>query len=370
MTMTNETAKSVKLRVYIPILKTQPDGTITAGFGVRTLLDVDCNNESALDGVLRSLNELKWSIWIKWMIRWLIIQFEAQRSGDVVKIFTSYHAPFFASGHLVVIHDIIPFRFPLRYPAQTFYVRNFLGTVLSSSDGVVVISQTVKDGLVALFPLIRNKVTVIPSFSTRASVSITANGLSPVVRERTKFLMVGLTRRHKNLDWGVASVEAAASAVSGISLDAVGVWKEFWPDVIALVESPGWKSRVCLHGYLDDTELDRMYRRSTALLYLSCDEGMGLPPLEAMARDCPVICSDIPIFREVCGEAAFYVPLGDVVALSSLLKMLACGELESQVQRKSILGRERVAHYGSDRLRASWRVLISRYSQWRSSEVI
>lgn len=35
-------------------------------------------------------------------------------------------------------------------------------------------------------------------------------------------------------------------------------------------------------------------------------EGFGLPVLEAFAANCPVICSDIPVFHEVGGEAALY----------------------------------------------------------------
>jgi glycosyltransferase involved in cell wall biosynthesis len=35
-------------------------------------------------------------------------------------------------------------------------------------------------------------------------------------------------------------------------------------------------------------------------------EGFGLPPLEAMAAGAPVVCSDIPVLREVCGDAALY----------------------------------------------------------------
>ena len=73
---------------------------------------------------------------------------------------------------------------------------------------------------------------------------------------------------------------------------------------------------------------------------------MGLPPLEALARGCPVVCSDIPIFREVCGEAAFFVPLHDIDALASLIVKLASGELDGEIQRRVELSKERIAAYG------------------------
>ena len=49
-------------------------------------------------------------------------------------------------------------------------------------------------------------------------------------------------------------------------------------------------------------------------------EGFGLPPLEALARGCPVICSDIPVFREILGNTPHYFNPLDVEALQQLLK--------------------------------------------------
>ncbi len=59
-------------------------------------------------------------------------------------------------------------------------------------------------------------------------------------------------------------------------------------------------------GRVSDEELVRLYSQARCFIFPSLYEGFGLPPLEAMACGCPVLASDIPVLREVCGDAAVY----------------------------------------------------------------
>lgn len=361
---------SSDILVLVPMLSSTPDGTITAGLGVRRLLAANSPRMAMWDRWFLWVNDCITWRWPRWAVRWLVLHLAVLMDRDRPKIFTSHHSPFFSSGHLVVIHDVIPFRQPKRYPAQTLYTRHFLGTVMGAADCVVTISNTVRDALLELFPEVRGKLCVIPSYSAKLETIKVPEQQINIIRDSRRFLMVGMTRRHKNLDWGAAGVELAANSVAGLVLDAVGVWEDFWPEVYEAAATLGRRSRLNLHGYVDDTTLDALYRRAGALFYLSSDEGMGLPPLEALARGCPVVCSDIPIFREVCGHAAFYVPLGDTVALARIIVRLARGELDLEIEKKLGMGRERVAAYGAAPLNAKWNALIADYTRCRAQFVI
>lgn len=56
-----------------------------------------------------------------------------------------------------------------------------------------------------------------------------------------------------------------------------------------------------------DTDLDYLYENATGLIFASMIEGFGLPIVEAMQRGLPVLCSDIPVFREIAdGKAHFF----------------------------------------------------------------
>jgi len=63
---------------------------------------------------------------------------------------------------------------------------------------------------------------------------------------------------------------------------------------------------VNLAGFVPDEDLAVLYRQAEAFVFPTLSEGFGLPGLEAMEAGCPVICSNIPVLREVYGEAAVY----------------------------------------------------------------
>ena len=73
-------------------------------------------------------------------------------------------------------------------------------------------------------------------------------------------------------------------------------------------------------GYLSDVDLQRVVAGASALVLPSRDEGFGLPILEAMACDVPVVCTDVPSLREVSGGLARLVQYGDVDGLAEALR--------------------------------------------------
>lgn len=78
-------------------------------------------------------------------------------------------------------------------------------------------------------------------------------------------------------------------------------------------------SRAHHAGYVSDVDLRSVLAGATALVLPSRDEGFGLPVLEAMACDVPVVCTDVPALREVAGGHAELVPYGDIDALIAAL---------------------------------------------------
>lgn len=73
----------------------------------------------------------------------------------------------------------------------------------------------------------------------------------------------------------------------------------------------GLTERVRHFGRVADEELAHLYRNAAAFVFPSKAEGFGLPLLEAQSQKCPVVCSDISIFREIAGAAAAYFNPGD-----------------------------------------------------------
>lgn len=82
----------------------------------------------------------------------------------------------------------------------------------------------------------------------------------------------------------------------------------------AVAESPA-RARVERKRRVREAELPLLYRGADLLLFVSLSEGYGLPPVEAMACDTPVVTSCVTSLPEVCGDAALYVEPTDTEAI-------------------------------------------------------
>lgn len=88
----------------------------------------------------------------------------------------------------------------------------------------------------------------------------------------------------------------------------LGWGQESTERALARARAEGWLRWL---GYAPDPTLRALYQRAAAVICPSVYEGFGLPLVEAMAAGAPLVCSDIPVFREVAADAALFVPPAD-----------------------------------------------------------
>ena len=97
----------------------------------------------------------------------------------------------------------------------------------------------------------------------------------------------------------------------------------------------------------DDTLLVSLYRQALAFAYPSLHEGFGIPPLEAMSLDCPVLCSDASSIPEVVGDAACLFDPTDVGAICNALDLvIGSSDLRAQLIQR---GRKRASQFTWER---------------------
>ncbi|MCI0752671.1 glycosyltransferase family 4 protein [Teichococcus vastitatis] len=127
-----------------------------------------------------------------------------------------------------------------------------------------------------------------------------------------------------------------------LALDAFEqLWAQGIDASLCLIGKLGWKVEALaarirshpehgkrLHWLNDARDADVVfaYNHAEAVLCTSLAEGFGLPIAEAARMERPVICSDIPVFREVGGAGAVYFPVGDAAALAGTLRRWLDGE--------------------------------------------
>lgn len=89
-------------------------------------------------------------------------------------------------------------------------------------------------------------------------------------------------------------------------VDLVVVGRAWDREEISEIQSKKLESQVHILSGVDDHQLRLLYNTAATFVYPSCDEGFGIPLLEAMACGCPIVASHIPIFHEVAQDYPVY----------------------------------------------------------------
>ncbi|MFL6671682.1 MAG: glycosyltransferase [Massilia sp.] len=219
-----------------------------------------------------------------------------------------------------VVFDLLPMLRPEVFPFGTEqYFGDFLRTVHVVSDGVLCISRAVADELVGWIErqgLKRRAPLAIGHFHLGADIDASApsTGLPPdadhvlaALRARPSFLMVGTVEPRKGHTQAVAAFELLWER--GVDVNLVIVGKQGWMvEKLAehMASHPEKSRRLFWLAGISDEMLLKLYAGSAALLSPSEGEGFGLPLIEAAQHDIPIIARDLPVFREVAGDHAWY----------------------------------------------------------------
>lgn len=230
-----------------------------------------------------------------------------------------------------VIHDILPLQFPEYFEEKTaaeFY--GYLSDILADYDGILTVSKAVSDDIIAYLQShvdLRSdhsvKLGYFHNGADRAAVSKITSTIEESISAFFKddvFLMVGTIEPRK----GHALVLNAFDTL----------WKEGFQGKLCIIGHIGWDMQkfvdllrkhkaygnklIFLEGASDNV-LQYAYQHSCALIQASAGEGFGLPLIEAGNYGLPVICSDIPVFREVAGEYAIYFDRSNPESLPKIL---------------------------------------------------
>jgi glycosyltransferase involved in cell wall biosynthesis len=114
----------------------------------------------------------------------------------------------------------------------------------------------------------------------------------------------------------------------GVEARLVIVGRRGWLEEAVVAEILGHPERGGRLFWFDDVgdgELSYLYDHSRALILPSYAEGFGLPIVEAALRGRAVICSDIPVFREVGRDGALYFRVNDPMALAAAIEDFLSG---------------------------------------------
>jgi len=159
--------------------------------------------------------------------------------------------------------------------------------------------------------------------------------------ERPYLLYVGGRNSHKNFNAALMSLNLKAAKEINLGLRVVG-GGPFTKSEFESINKLNLLNNVKYVGQVENSKLNQLYNEAFAFIYPSFYEGFGIPPLEAMAAGCPVICSNASSIPEVAGTAGLYFSPNEPESVENYLVLLQ----ESTYRKKIIdMGLSRSAQF-------------------------
>ncbi len=220
---------------------------------------------------------------------------------------------------VLTVHDLIYYRHPMP-PRQFNFALRVLWRLyhlswwpqrwlLNGSDAVVAVSHTTAD-LIAEHHLTRKPVFVVSNAADTQPTQLRSD------ETRTKSIVyMGSFMPYKNVETLIASLDELPEY-------ELHLLSRIHQKDRARLEALASGRSVIFHNGVGDDEYAQLLSDSTALVTASLDEGFGIPVIEAMSLGTPVVCSDIPIFREIGGQAAMFVEAKDAHGFAQAIRQL------------------------------------------------
>lgn len=246
--------------------------------------------------------------------------------------FLHWNVPLLYNNHFVVtIHDLIMFHFPrpeattlgpVKYFVKDVAHRTVVKHAVKKSRHILAMSEFTKQDVCNVFGVDREKITVtyqapfcMPEADLRAN-----NILQKFKIEKPFVLYVGSAYPHKNLKGLLKAWKMFIDKYgNNYQLVLVGGDSYFYDLLKKSDEARGLREIPVFTGFLDDNELSQLYQKAKLYIFPSFYEGFGLPPLEAMTHNVPVVSSNRSCLPEVLGEAALYFDPENIEQISETI---------------------------------------------------
>ena len=239
----------------------------------------------------------------------------------------------------VTIHDAFHLAFydTLNF-MQKMYAKIIFNQALSRSDIIFSVSEFSRSEILKYTKTDKN-IFIVPNaiderrFNNRYDSAV----LEAVAREyklpENFILFVGNVKPHKNLKNLLFALKKTE-----LNLVIVGKRDGFITsdsDILEIIEKNNLTERIFFTGYVKDTDIAAIYNLAKLFVFPSLYEGFGIPPLEAQACGCSVVCSNVASMPEVCGDSVIYFDPCNVEEMRDKIQMVLNDEiLQNELRTK------------------------------------
>lgn len=238
---------------------------------------------------------------------------------------------------VLTVYDMIHERFPESFSKKSTDAQDKVAAV-QRADHVICISEHTRQDLISLCGVARAKTSVIHLGFALGKAS---THVEPPVRG-SFLLYVGGRSGYKNFAGLLQAYASSPDLLKNYQLVAFG-GGVLTANELDLVRQLGIPAGQLIQIPGGDDVLAGLYRHAAAFIYPSLYEGFGIPPLEAMSFDCPVVCSNTSSIPEVVGDAArMFEPSSPEQIAQAIEAVVGDADLRHALVSR---GRDRVKHF-------------------------
>jgi glycosyltransferase involved in cell wall biosynthesis len=224
---------------------------------------------------------------------------------------------------VITLHDVTFFRHRTFGALTTAALRVTVKRAARNADVLITGAAAARDEICRVLKLDPAKFVVVHHGHDHRT---TAPADEETVRSRHQLegrrvlLCVGAKRPHKNQE---VLIRAMGLLGPDTVLVLAGHPEPYDARLRAIAVEEDVVDRVRFVDYVPDAELESLYRMASCAAFPSVSEGFGIPVVEAMQRGVPVVASDIPVLREVGGDAPrFFDPRSAAEAAEAIREAL------------------------------------------------
>lgn len=226
------------------------------------------------------------------------------------------------------VHDLIPLKFPklFKINKKPFFDQIFKRAY--SNHYFLALSESTKADICHYYSINPDKIFVVHSAAQEDLFNpiLDENKIKPVLEKyqinSPYILSLATLEPRKNIPFLIDAFKKLLQENPGMDLKLVLTGAKAWGSDEIVHRIRPFEEHILITGFIDDKDLASLYSGALAFVYPSLYEGFGLPPLESMRCNTPVIVSDRSSLPEVVGDAGLYVDPTNVQDMTNQLKKL------------------------------------------------
>ena len=154
-----------------------------------------------------------------------------------------------------------------------------------------------------------------------------------IINDIPFILYVGSREKYKNFEFLIKGYSKSKRLLSSVNIVLFGGGKLKRKEKNLIYQLKIDENKIIQFDG-NDSDLKNLYKKAKAFVFPSLYEGFGLPLLESLENNCPIACSDIPVFREILNDNAFYFNPESYESLISSLENAIFTKKEIEIKRK------------------------------------